>query len=196
MCTGPVHYCSALGTHLIMGHTIILCILYMAKGKSWTLDPYSEVCYKCSVVLFSANAHRKCLIKKKKPPKTYLSVIHSETEPLQSVFLYREPGWTVSSCPIAECSGHWPSRSEEWTRVQELDWGTTSDCSTALEDLHSTDTETDEVWAEIETVRANSRCATQMWLCFHQGAQAAFKLFRVREFLISINIKYFKLNIK
>lgn len=151
----------------------------MANGKSWTLHPYSEVCYKCSFVLFSANAHRKCLIKKK-TPKTYLLVIHSETEPLQSVFLYREPGWTVSSCPIAECSGHWPSRSEEWTRGQELDWGTTSDCSTALEDLHSTDTQTDEVWAETETVRANSRCATEMWLCFHQGAQAAFKLFGLR----------------
>lgn len=192
MCTGPVHYCSALGTHLIMGHTIIL----WPKENPELLTPIVK--FAINPLLFSSQLmHTENVsLRKKKNPKTYLSVIHSETEPLQSVFLYREPGWTVSSCPIAECSGHWPSRSEEWTRGQELDWGTTSDCSTALEDLHSTDTETDEVWAEIETVRANSRCATQMWLCFHQGAQAAFKLFRVREFLISINIKYFKLNIK
>lgn len=74
-------------------------------------------------------------------------MIHSETAPRRSAFLYREPGWRASACPIVGCSGRWPSRSEEWTWGRGLDWGTTSDCSTALEDLCRTDKETDR-WVD------------------------------------------------
>lgn len=87
MCTGPVHYCSALGTHLIMGHTIILWL----KENPELLTPI--VRFAITALLFSSQLmHTENVSLRKKPPKRYLSVIHSETEPLQSVFLYREPG--------------------------------------------------------------------------------------------------------
>lgn len=121
MCTGPVHYCSALGTHLIMGHTIILCILYMAKGKSWTLDPYSEVCYKCSVVLFSANAHRKCLIKKKKPQKrTYQWSIQKQSHSNQCSYTESQderspPAPSQSAAVTGRADQRSEQESKNWT---------------------------------------------------------------------------------
>lgn len=90
---------------------------------------------------------------------TDLSVIHSETEPLRSVCLYTEPGWRVSSCPSAECSGRWRSQSEEWTWGPALDSGTMSGCSTVLEDLQKHR----QTQTHCMTHRDDGQCRLKIW---------------------------------
>lgn len=65
MCTGPVHYCSALGTHLIMGHTIILWL----KENPELLTPIVK--FAINALLFSSQLmHTENVsLRKKNPPK-------------------------------------------------------------------------------------------------------------------------------
>lgn len=68
MCTGPVHYCSALGTHLIMGHTIILWL----KENPELLTPIVK--FAINALLFSSqlmHTENVSLRKKKTQKRTY-----------------------------------------------------------------------------------------------------------------------------
>lgn len=61
MCTGPVHYCSTLGTHLIMGHTIILWL----KENPELLTP--TVRFAITALLFSSQLMHVSFRKKNVP---------------------------------------------------------------------------------------------------------------------------------
>lgn len=64
MCTGPVHYCSTLGTHLIIGHTIILWL----KENPELLTPI--VRFAITALLFSSQLmHTDNVSLTKNPPK-------------------------------------------------------------------------------------------------------------------------------